>query len=377
MNKAMPFANNSCSNGVVVKLENGVSAPLLNGSASQKQKKVYAPNLNVVRKKNKEKEFAKKTLENNKKIIASRNNHRKPLDTGRFVQSQGLFSDGAGEMKRLVRNYTGDSERQNNSRTTSADNLLKPKVEITNMKVDKGAEACVVNNLLDCDDLKSLDHLSRDYEPIVLPLSANNKPFLDLFCVTQKVNLVKQEKKCQEEKETVRDGCANILSDTQEILHEAPNFLSFGKYSDEDPFISLIRLPDSFPAKGFSDKGKPDGLADSASENALPPKFVDFNARMFGEGQLGRIIVRQSGRIEVQIGQGSYLLQSCGESTCAEEIMIIPNDESTESEESEMNIKDEMIVLGDIKEHLTLAPSWQQLFVDKMSKKKDFGYDAS
>lgn len=54
-------------------------------------------------------------------------------------------------------------------------------------------------------------------------------------------------------------------------------------------------MPDSLPGKGF--------VEDS-------DKVVDFNLNQMIEGKIGKISIRKSGIIEVQIGKMKYVLDS-------------------------------------------------------------------
>lgn len=52
-------------------------------------------------------------------------------------------------------------------------------------------------------------------------------------------------------------------------------------------------MPDTFPGKGFTDDSD---------------KLVDYTLNHMQEGQIGKILVRKSGKIEVIIGNVPYLI---------------------------------------------------------------------
>lgn len=54
-------------------------------------------------------------------------------------------------------------------------------------------------------------------------------------------------------------------------------------------------MPDTFPGKGFDDE---------------TDELVDFTVKHMHEGQIGKIVMRQSGKMEVMIGDTVYILDS-------------------------------------------------------------------
>jgi hypothetical protein len=90
-----------------------------------KPKKQYTPNLNVVRNKDKTKEFLKKMDQKRKDRPSNREKHDKHDHKQRYLQSTGVFSQGTGEVKRL----NSHMEKRVNLRDSSTvSNMVLPTI---------------------------------------------------------------------------------------------------------------------------------------------------------------------------------------------------------------------------------------------------------
>lgn len=72
-------------------------------------------------------------------------------------------------------------------------------------------------------------------------------------------------------------------------------YLDENSFNDNKLFCSLWKMPDTL-GKNFTD--------DPHSEQVL-----DYHLKDMPEGQIGKMIVRQSGKMEVQIGNMTYELE--------------------------------------------------------------------
>lgn len=124
-------------------------------------------------------------------------------------------------------------------------------------------------------------------------------------------------------------------------------------------------MPDTFAAKGF---------------HAETEELVDFTMKHMHEGQIGKIIIRESGKIDVYIGNTLYVLDAEKTPNFLEvklpdnevyilllfvinfqEIMIMPD-------QSESYTDPLMGRVGSITDRFVLSPNWTNLFLNFKTK---------
>ncbi|KRT79892.1 hypothetical protein AMK59_7526 [Oryctes borbonicus] len=311
-----------------------------------KPKKIYKPNLNVVRNKNKSKISVNTRIQQqqqnkrNARMTILRRTNLGGNQNHHYVQSSSVFSEGAGELKRPK--IHSDRYLGNNDRDHSA--IAMPKIIKTKWEVSNQEEKCIIDELLAEDEDESTSENESEYGPVVLPLKDNKAGFMKAFQVK------KEELDNLDIKEEVPTLGNNYYEHCNSILnHNIPLSFQNNKFYNEDhPCISLFRMPDSLPGKGFVDDSD---------------KVVDFNLNQMIEGKIGKMLIRRSGSVEVQIGKMKYVLDSIESNPFKEDLMCI-------SQSSRVADKANMINLGNIDEKYILSPSWRSLFHSSGTKRK-------
>ncbi|KAK9718975.1 RNA polymerase III RPC4 [Popillia japonica] len=306
-----------------------------------KPKKIYKPNLNVIRNKNKAKISISNKFQNqqqnksNVRPLNFKGNHNQ-----RYIQSSSVFSEGAGELRKPK--IYSDRYLSNGDRDQSM--VAMPKIIKTKWEVDTKEEKCVINELLADEEDASSSENEGEYSPVVLPLKNNKVGFMKTFQV-KKEDL--DDVSIKEEIPT--STTSNHYSCNSAIYHNMPLSFRDNKFYNEDhPCVSLLRMPDSLPGKGF--------VEDS-------DKVVDFNLNQMIEGKIGKISIRKSGIIEVQIGKMKYVLDSVESNPFKEDLMSVPHETKLSGEAA-------MVNLGNIDEKYILSPNWKNLFNSRDIKKK-------
>ncbi|XP_044272112.1 DNA-directed RNA polymerase III subunit RPC4-like [Tribolium madens] len=273
-----------------------------------KPKKQYTPNLNVVRNKDKTKEFLKKMDQKRKDRTGHKVRHDKQDHKPKFVQSTGVFSQGTGEIKRLTPHNSEPRVSFRNSSTVS--NLVLPTINRNSWTVNKKAEEAVLDELANCDI--DSDEEKMSFKPLTLSLDSVRK-------VKKEVNVKKEE--------------------DLEFVPEPFN----SDYSEESPALALVKLPDSFAGKGLSD-------------DPNVKKLFDYTLKDMLEGQIGKLVIRKSGKMEVHIGRIKYELSPESTFESKEELATItegPNGENC------------IAILGNVLNNFIMFPDFESLLSKK------------
>lgn len=210
------------------------------------QKKVYKPNLNAVRNKNKIEKIRNNALSKTKNT-----KHPEKLKE-RFVQSTGVFSEGIGTNLNTITK----SEKLNRKDIKSS-----KKSDLINLQlahsINDSSKHIVEDSAPNCLKLDKSDSDSEEYLPFA-PSTWDNT-FLN----------VKQKMDIRNNKLPTEYGY------TKDITHQ---------------ILTLWQLPDSFAYKG--------------------KKSCDFALTDIPKGQIGKISVHKSGKCDITIGDTTYLLDS-------------------------------------------------------------------
>ncbi|XP_076261523.1 RNA polymerase III subunit C53 isoform X1 [Rhynchophorus ferrugineus] len=286
-----------------------------------KQKKIFTPNLNVTRNKEKKELFLKN--EEKKKQVNKRNsrNNKTFEKTERYVQSSGIFSDGIGNDAIRKARY----ERVSAPRDDTSMIMPVPKVKKDEWQVDNKNEHKVYDEIMGCDD-PSDDDEKLPFAPL---------PWSEADLKETKVPIkVKPEIKVEYDESNL--DLTRLKIDTDAIPAE---FQDDDRFSDYNPALMLWSMPDSFAGKGLSDDPNIKTL-------------FDYKLKEMLEGEIGKIQIRKSGKVEVLIGCVKYSLEPSNLQTFHEKVVEIDVEE-TNTEKS--------AVLGDIQSRFILNPDWQFL----------------
>ncbi|XP_044765872.1 uncharacterized protein LOC123322091 [Coccinella septempunctata] len=237
-----------------------------------KPKKIYQPNLNAQRTKHKAKESIKK-LQPTKKEKPKPQPKKKVLDSKRFVQSQGVFSEGSALEKRS----TGFSERTKYE-YNSPSHIAIPTFTKTDSVVDDDKEDNILTSLINMkvDRDERLDN-------------AEVWNFTPLYNSCDKVEMEPVD----------------------------PYFCKVEE-AEVNTRLALIKMPESLAGKGLSD-------------DPNVTKALDYHLNMMTEGKIGSLQITRSGKMYMKIGKMRYLMESSHFSAGPETIatyMDAPNGES-------------------------------------------------
>lgn len=216
------------------------------GGTKIQQKKVYKPNVNVVRNKNKT-EKAKSNEKSKSKPVKEKQEKMKD----KFIQSTGVFSEGIGpnlgKQIKLEKKLTIRETKP--SRNLDFPDFAKQSIK----KATKNIQDLVPNDLkIDKSDSDSEDKL----------------PFAP---------------------STWDSNFLGVKSETKEWSNKLP--IEYGNSTDStNSVLTLWQLPDSFTNRGI--------------------KLSDFHLPEMPEGQIGKLVVHKSGKFEVSIANTNFLLDS-------------------------------------------------------------------
>ncbi|KAG5873180.1 hypothetical protein JTB14_035233 [Gonioctena quinquepunctata] len=306
--------------GIGKRLQSVRSPRDLNLGGTKLPKKQFVPNLNATRNKDKAKEFLKKN--ENKRMdrsnYAKRNHDRK--NDSKYVQSSGIFSEGAGSD--IVRTSRRPDRRYDKENDGGHPAMIMPTFTKNSYEIDKKNE----DNVL--DDIMGFEEDIGDEKLPFEPISWHNSNY--------KEAPIKLEIKNE----------LGVTPDLKNLKLEPPppywinkEYIEDEGLSNDNPSMSIWRLPDSFAGKGLSD-------------DPNCKKLFDYSLSEMLEGQIGKLVMRKSGKIEVHIGRIKYNLEPSDIEAYKEEIVSVEDTSGTQTTAS---------VLGQIQNRYSLYPDWETL----------------
>ncbi|XP_037721524.1 DNA-directed RNA polymerase III subunit RPC4 [Drosophila subpulchrella] len=341
------------------------------GAAS---KKVFAPNLNAVRNKNSNVKTSKDTTQprsgrrggrgNGTGATRGRGGNSAGGANSTLIQTQGLFSEGAGDVH--VRRSTGNGTAYARGGEEVA--VARKRVD----RKDDKSQSERIKELLGESEASDAE-LSED-EPTKTEMALRPILLKEGLWVTQKTPIVKQEDASSSS--TQKDTLA-VAQHLQQLhvaaqvasLEEPP--LQYGRYprtignflDSSQSQIFLMQLPDVLPCVGDDSEepepAKPDPLATSESEPSSPAAKSSTAAkgsvlRQLEEGQIGKILRFKSGRVKLQLGDTRFDLDMGLDPGFLQELMSVTANREQRS--------GNMINLGPIQAKLKATPDWVHLF---------------
>ncbi|KAI9588121.1 DNA-directed RNA polymerase III subunit RPC4 isoform X1 [Glossina fuscipes] len=325
-------------------------------------RKVFLPNLNVVRNKNANVKTSKDTTARGRG--RGRGSERGSLANrggGSFIQTTGVFSEGAGAaFVRKSGNATGYARDNQESAST----LRKAAFPKNESKLDLKATMAK-----DQDILKALDDDNNGGSS-----EEEDKTDLDKFPIKlneSKWKYVKTEIK-QENDENLnfdnkrKEDSLNVAARLQalHVAQQAQNTQSpLSRYpqsleellATSETQMFLMQLPDTLPrVDEDNDVTEHDTESGSSSTDINSKTF--HKSHMFKkleEGQVGRLLRYKSGKIKLVLGESFFDLNMGMETGFLQDLMSI----STNREER----SGDMINLGPVQVKLTATPDWEYL----------------
>ncbi|XP_046972102.1 DNA-directed RNA polymerase III subunit RPC4 isoform X2 [Vanessa cardui] len=291
-------------------------------------KKVFTPNLNVTRNKNKGPSTAN-SREHKRDDRHKKERKNKTRNGSNIIKSSGVFSEGLGSVERHYSrvSYSRDSD--------SAPTLQKPTIKVKDIvKIDNELEEKKIKEAFG-DDV-SYENESEDFKT-VLDVEAPVKLPMD-----DGVPLVE---------ETLKPDVKEVFEDTN-----VANLLRSDK-----PALILLQLSDTLPGRGGGGDDEPRRKHDQPStsgEDADKP--VDNRCRLkdLEEGKIGKLRVHRSGRVTLLLGDTVFEVCSGTKASFYQEVVSAAVDEASRSAN--------LVSLGALQHKLNITPHWQTMF-DNMS----------
>ncbi|CAG9759608.1 unnamed protein product [Ceutorhynchus assimilis] len=289
-----------------------------------KPKKKFVPNLSVARNKDNANGLSFIKIEDKKKLVPTKkptkNSQKFAGKSERFLQSNGIFSEGIGSDVKKARN---ERTYNNSPRNEPINGMTIPKLKKDKWQVNHKNETRVYEDLMDCES-SSIDNEILAFAPTVW--NENDFKGLSSTLSSTKTEFTLEPK---------------IDLDRLKILaNDLPKeFQNGNHFSDSNPSIALWNFPDSLAEKGLSENPNIDTLFDSKLAN-MP------------EGQIGKLRVHKSGKIDIIIGGTKYEIAPTPLESLPERVISI-----------ETNKKDvgKALVLGEIQHRYVLNPEWAGL----------------
>ncbi|XP_017058980.1 DNA-directed RNA polymerase III subunit RPC4 [Drosophila ficusphila] len=337
-------------------------------------KKVFAPNLNAVRNKNANVKTSKDTTQprggrrggrgNGTAATRGRGGNSAGGGNSTLIQTQGLFSEGAGDVH--VRRSTGNGTAYARSGEEVA--VARKRVD----RKDDKSQAERIKELLGESDASDAE-LSEE-EPNKTEMALRPILLKEGLWVTQKTPILKQEDtsstSTQKETLAVAEHLQQLHVAAQAASLEEPP-LQYGRYprtignflDSSQSQIFLMQLPDVLPCVSDepedAEPSKADPLATSESEPSSPAIKSSSVAkgsvlRQLEEGQIGKILRYKSGRVKLQLGDTRFDLDMGLDPGFLQELMSVTANREQRS--------GNMINLGPIQAKLKATPDWVHLF---------------
>ncbi|XP_030372791.1 DNA-directed RNA polymerase III subunit RPC4 [Scaptodrosophila lebanonensis] len=350
------------------------------GAGAGGNKKVFAPNLNVVRNKNTNVKTSKDFTAERGARRGGRGGRGSNAAAGRgrggstLIQTAGVFSEGAGAVH--LRKSTGSG---------SVYGRASEEVSITRKRAERKDEKSAqqqqhARKLLDSSDdedsrLGSDNEIEADktdvaFKPIILSegLWRTNKP-----SVKQEAMVIPDLSTSNEDPIAVAQRLQNLYVQSSKPDTPPPQYgrypCSINAFLDAPQSqIFLMQLPDVLPC--VSDDPSDVATEDSKKDIGLSPDSSDMPAspatsnqstaprhsvlKQLEEGQIGKILRYRSGRVKLVLGETRFDLDMGLESGFLQELMSVTANREERS--------GDMINLGPIQAKLKATPDWVHLF---------------
>nr|CAD7454378.1 unnamed protein product [Timema tahoe] len=326
-----------------------------------KPRKVYTPNLNVQRNKNKNDIKVESGSPTRGKNFQNRGRGEyRGRGRGRantLIQSSGgVFSEGAVGEQKGIRERGGQRNESTGGR--EAKFLPKPKLNLQHsLKFDKEEE-----------DLK-LSELLRDNfidDPTLQPDLSNSPVQLPVLKIVKLKKELKDENEVEKPKNEIYVGGVKIKQEKKENFDiEQKDIKPLKKEGDvseffenKEPQLLLLQLPDCLPGLKPDDQAvrgpaRPSTVAKTSTEN--PPEAEEMNCTLhtLPEGLLGKVQILKSGRVRILMGENVLYVEKGTDISFKQDLVAVDLDEGTHG--------GKMISLGPVKARLICSPDWENM----------------
>ncbi|CAH2095596.1 unnamed protein product [Euphydryas editha] len=324
-------------------------------------KKIFTPNLNVTRNKNKSigasnshKDGRVKKEEKNKRD--RKNDRNKNFKNGpNVIKSTGVFSEGLGSVERSHQSRVSYSRNTESTPTT----LQKPTIKIKDIvKIDYEYEEQKIREAYGGDwyDAES-ENFSNPKNPsnasVKSKWSSWSKKHMKSEPMIKQEVFVKQEP--SDDDEDVDDDDDDDDNQPVSIAKKVAQDTDVPKLLQTDkPTLLFLQLPDILPGHGSRNRDQPS----TSTENADKP--VDNRCRLkdLDEGKIGKMRVHRSGRVTLMLGDTLFEVCAGIRSSCVQEVVSTAVDDPSRSAS--------ITSLGQLDHKLVITPHWESIF-EKMS----------
>lgn len=318
-------------------------------------KKIFTPNLNVARNKNKHVPTTGRDRKDDKgkdrKNDRKKNNKYGP----QVIKSGGVFSQGI-----------GSAERQHSSRasygrdTDSASTLQRPTIRVKDVyKIDKEFEEQRTKSVLG-DGLED-EEFNEDFKsgnsfstPVRLPMDIGG-----WLLKTAKPNVTPEIEVKQEphDDDTLID--VKPVVDVKSEVYEESDVINLLR--SDKPTVILLQLPKMLPGRGDYDeeelhrKSAEEPTSSTENDEEKIPENK-CNLSQLEEGRIAKMRIHQSGRVTFALGDTVFDVNVGTKTAFYQELVSVAADDASRSAS--------VISLGPLLHKLTIVPDWDALFAD-------------
>ncbi|CAG9568373.1 unnamed protein product [Danaus chrysippus] len=317
-------------------------------------KKIFTPNLNVTR--NKNKGASSTSNRDSKKDERNRrdrkNDKNKNFKNGpNIIKSSGVFSEGLGSAERHHSSRVSYGREVDSSHT-----LQKPTLRVKDViKIDKELEEQKIQEAF--GENNAFDDEGEDFKQ-VLDIEAPIKLPMDDGSIKQLKAAVKIKHEVTVKQEPSEDPSTAVLeqkplADVKEVFEDSSvmNLLRSDK-----PTLILLQLADSLPGRGgASDDRKHEPGTSEATEQETDNRC---HLSDLEEGRIGKMRIHRSGRVTMALGDTIFEVSAGTKASFHQEVVSVGVDEASRSAS--------LVSLGPLHHKLNITPHWQSMF-NKMS----------
>lgn len=292
----------------------------LNGRANP-TKKIYAPNLKVIRNKNVNIKTSKDTSNKFKKFQKERGGRGSGKAGVNLIQTCGLFADGVGTNIKKTIHSSGASSGKRDKNIP----LIKPSL-IKKGKIDHKTDESIIKEYFG-----NIDDVETPFISYNTPVKLKNE------------NGELLDSKILDKKKDYHDSYLKQAIDLEDVS-DSPKSELF-----------LLQLPNSLPCDvSKSDSRDPEDKEElNAEKNSSKHNSVNKYLKHMKEGQIGKLLKYKSGSFKLLLGGTHYHLNKGMDIGFVQEVVSI----NTNKEQRNGN----MISLGLIDEKLAAIPVWEIL----------------
>ncbi|CAK1594168.1 unnamed protein product [Parnassius mnemosyne] len=325
-------------------------------------KKIFVPNLNVARNKNKGSSSAnvREQKKEDKGRKDKRNDRNRNFKNGpNIIKSSGVFSEGLGSAERHYNRGTSYG-RESDAKPA----LQKPTIRVKDViKIDKELEEQKIKTVVgdSGDGEEESEDFKRVFEidaPVKLPMDDG------AWLHSHSTANVKIKQEVVVKREPIEDGdCPMLEVDEKPIPSDFEDTNVVNLLKSDKPTLILLQLPDSLPGRGGrsareEETSRKQAPASSQSAPEQNPEPVDTKCRLadLEEGRIGKLQVRRSGRVTLTLGDTVFEVCPGTKAAFHQEAVSVAVDDSSRSAN--------LVALGPLQHKLNIVPDWQALFTD-------------